>query len=216
MNGKYIIPSFGGQAFNCVKCHVFAKQHWHYMTSSQVINGHIMQMQTEDKRFCVSRCEHCEFPTIWFGDKAIFPLNLSAEPPSEDIPEEIKRDYEEARSILNLSPRGAAALLRLAIQKLCAHLGQSGKNINSDIQALVKEGLPSKVQKALDSLRVIGNEAVHPGTLDLNDDRDTASQLFGLVNFIAEKMITEPKRIDELYNRLPENKLQAIKDRDGK
>ena len=208
------MPSLGGQAFNCVNCHVFAKQHWHCMTSSRMINGHIMQMQIQDERFWVSRCEHCEFPTIWFGEKVIFPLNLSAEPPSEDLPEEIKRDYEEARSILNLSPRGAAALLRLAIQKLCAHLGQSGKNINLDIQALVKAGLPAKVQEALDSLRVIGNEAVHPGTLDFNDDCDTASQLFGLVNFIAEKMITEPRRIEQLYNRLPENSLQAIKNRD--
>jgi Domain of unknown function (DUF4145) len=216
LNGKYIMPSLGGKAFNCVNCHVFAKQHWHYMTSSQVINVHFMQVQAEDKRFCVSRCEHCEFPTIWFGDKAIFPLNLLAQPPSEDLPEEIKRDYEEARSILNLSPRGAAALLRLAIQKLCVHLGQSGKDINSDIKALVMAGLPSKVQEALDSLRVIGNESVHPGTLDLNDDCNTASQLFGLVNFITEKMITEHKKIDEIYNKLPESKLKAIKVRDGK
>jgi Domain of unknown function (DUF4145) len=215
LNGKYIMPSFGGQAFNCVDCHVFTKQHWYLMTGS-LINGYVMQVQIQDNRFSISLCEHCRFPTIWCGEKIIFPLNLSAEPPNEDLPEEIKRDYEEARSIFNLSPRGSAALLRLAIQKLCAHLGQPGKNIDSDIQALVKAGLPSGVQKALDSLRVIGNESVHPGTLDLNDDRDTASQLFGLVNFIVEKMITEPRKIDEIYNKLPENKLKAIEARDGK
>lgn len=210
------MPSFGGQAFNCVDCHVFTKQHWYLMTGSPMINRYDMQVPIQDNRFSISLCEHCRFPTIWFGEKVIFPLNLSVEPPSEDLPEEIKCDYEEARSILNLSPRGSAALLRLAIQKLCAHLGQSGKDINSDIKALVKAGLPSEVQKALDSLRVIGNEAVHPGTLDLNDDRNTVSQLFGLVNFIVEKMITEPRKIEEIFKKLPENKLKAIEARDGK
>ena len=171
--------------------------------------------QAEDNRFRISYCEHCEFPTIWHNESIVFPLNLSAEPPNEDMPEEVRKDYEEARTIFNLSPRGAAALLRLSIQKLCAHLGQPGKNINSDIKALVKAGLPPKVQEALDSVRVIGNDAVHPGTIDLNDDRDTASQLFRLVNFIVQKMITEPNEIESIYNNLPPEKLRGIQDRDG-
>ena len=73
-----------------------------------------------------------------------------------------------------------------------------------------------KVQEALDSVRVIGNDAVHPGTIDLNDDRDTSNQLFRLVNFIAHKMITEPREIDEIYNNLPADKLKGIQDRDAK
>jgi hypothetical protein len=37
----------------------------------------------------------------------------------------------------------------------------------------------------LDSARVIGNEAVHPGTMDMRDDHDTAIKLFGLANLIG-------------------------------
>ena len=55
---------------------------------------------------------------------------------------------------------------------------------------------------------------MHPGVLNLNDNRDVASQLFKLVNFIVTKMLSEPKEIDEIYNGLPENKLKGIKDRD--
>jgi len=65
-------------------------------------------------------------------------------------------------------------------------------------------------------VRVIGNEAVHPGTIDLRDDRTTANKLFKLVNFIAHKMITEPREIDEIYGSLPEDKKDGIRKRDGK
>jgi Domain of unknown function (DUF4145) len=49
------------------------------------------------------------------------------------------------------------------------------------VASLVRKGLSPVVQQALDAVRVIGNEAVHPETLDLKDDRDTATTLFGLV-----------------------------------
>lgn len=124
------------------------------------------------------------------------------------------RDYEEAGRIVSESPRGAAALLRLAIQKLCVVLGEIGEKIDDDIKSLVKKGLTPMVQQALDAVRVIGNESVHPGTLDLKGDRDTAMRLFSLVNIIAEQMVSNPKHVQELYDKLPESKRKAIEKRD--
>src|SRR5262249_24749132 len=112
------------------------------------------------------------------------------------------------------SPRGSAALLRLAIQKLCAALGEKGKNIDDDIASLVEKGLSPLQQQALDAVRVIGNEAVHPGTLDLKDDRDTATKLFDLVNIIAEQMISNPKHVKKIYEKIPQKKRKAIERRD--
>lgn len=212
MKPEYVLPEVNLEAFNCPNCHVYCRQNWYYLNGSSGPDG--FGTIFNDKRFLVSECERCRFPTIWLGDKMIFPVTAGAAPPNPDLPEGIKADYEEARSILSQSPRGAAALLRLAIQKLCAHLGQPGKNINDDIKALVASGLPAKVQEALDSVRVIGNEAVHPGTIDLNDDRHTANMLFKLVNFIATKLITEPNEIDSIYNLLPQSKRDAINLRD--
>jgi hypothetical protein len=72
------------------------------------------------------------------------------------------------------------------------------------------------IQQSLDVVRVIGNEAVHPGTLDLKDDVNTARALFKLLNLIAEKMITDPKTVNEIYESLPEAKRKGIEQRDRK
>ena len=62
---------------------------------------------------------------------------------------------------------------------------------------------------------MIGAEAVHPGTIDLKDDLPTVNKIFKLVNFIAQKMISEPREIEEIYESLPKNKLDGIEQRDN-
>ena len=210
---NYIQPALNLDAFNCSKCHVYSKQTWFNLHATRKTPTGGVKVYDDRNFFKISNCECCGFPTIWHEAKMIYPLHSSAEPPSEDMPKDIRSDFEEARLIANLSPRGAAALLRLAIQKLCVYLGQPGKNINSDIAGLVNAGLPQRVQQALDSVRVIGNDAVHPGTIDLRDDPEIANKLFRLVNFIIDKTITEPKEVESLYNGLPQEKLDGIERR---
>ncbi len=142
--------------------------------------------------------------------------DISAGPPAHpDLPKPLQADYEEARAVLSRSPRSSAALLRLVLQKLCKELGEKGDKINDDIASMVNKGLPVKVQQALDIVRVVGNEQVHPGELDIRDNPDLAAELFRLVNFIVEDRITRPKAITALYAALPANKLKGIQDRDA-
>lgn len=162
----------------------------------------------------VSVCTYCGEFSIWINGKMIYPDNFAVEPPNQDLSDEIKQDYLEAASIWQKSPRGAAALLRLALQKLMIQLGEKGENLNEDIANLVKKGLDKKIQQALDYVRVIGNNAVHPGLLDLRDNKETVGMLFELINFIADRMITSNKKIDELYDKLPDSIKQQIEKRD--
>lgn len=209
----HIPATAGASAFSCPSCGVHASQDvgdlafqprgQFYRTSAHVLDG-----------YTINLCSHCFKHSIWRDDVMLFPNASTAPMCHPDMPPEIIADFEEARMIVAHSPRGAAALLRLVIQKLCAVLGQPGENINADIGKLVALGLPVSVQRAFDSVRVFGNEAVHPGVLDLRDDPALAQTLFKLVNLIVEKTISEPKEVDAIYSSLPQDKLGGIIRRD--
>jgi hypothetical protein len=208
MQQPFTPPKFGISAFHCPSCNAYAKQAW-FDVHVRVPNG----MKTvEDTKICI--CEHCGGQSIWKQAKMVHPDSSPSPLPNPDLPDEIKTDYNEARSIIARSPRGACGLLRLCVQKLCKFLGESGKEINADIASLVKKGLNPLVQQALDIVRVIGNEAVHPGVIDLKDDQDTALRLFDLVNAIADQMISHPKAVKAMYEKLPEDKRKGIAERD--
>ncbi|SMF68447.1 protein of unknown function [Alteromonadaceae bacterium Bs31] len=164
----------------------------------------------------ISSCYNCKELTVWIHDKMVYPSDKLMVLPNGDMPPVVKQLFNEARDIVEKSPKGAAALLRLGIQHLCKELGEGGKNIDKDIASLVQKGLNPMVQQALDVVRVVGNESVHPGEIDLNDNKDIAVQLFSLVNLICDQMITHPKSVEELYSCLPKKKLEGIKARDSK
>lgn len=145
----------------------------------------------------------------------MIPNASQAEPMHHDLPEDCQSDYEEARDIVGRSPRGAVALLRLCLEKLLKHLGQEGKSINDAIKALVADGLSPLVQQALDICRVVGNNAVHPGELDIKDTPEIAHQLFMMINYIVEDRITRPKEVQALFDQLPQGAVAAIAKRDG-
>lgn len=176
-------------------------------------------------------CSHCSKASLWratktkrsqFGSEAIdgemlFPDFGLAPPPEQDMPTDVMRDYVEAATVFSRSPRGAAALLRLGLQKLCKHLGEKGENINEDIRALAaKNTIPPLVVQVADTIRITGNNAVHPGEMSDEDLDHIASKMFDLLNFITKKGITEPKELESLYLMTPEAPRKAAEARDAK
>jgi hypothetical protein len=206
-NVPFTQPLFFEDAFNCPLCHAYSKMTWSKLRTDS--NYYVTECH-------VCYCSCCGGFSVWKNEEMIYPAIIEVPDPNNDMPSDIKSDYIEAATIVRSSPRGAAAILRLAIQKICISLGGKGANLNDDIGNLVKNGLPPKVQQSLDSLRVIGNEAVHPGELDLKDDHETAAALFRLTNFIVEKMISEPNEIEGLYiSKIPKSKKEQIVKRDS-
>lgn len=136
--------------------------------------------------------------------------------PHLDLPSKCSDIYLEARNVSSDSPKAAAALLRLCVQLLLVELGGKGKNLDDDIAKLVTAGLPAQVKDALDICRVVGNNAVHPGEIDLNDDPEMAGQLFELINFIVRETIERQKTLKAMYEKLPIGAREAIAKRDAK
>ena len=205
---KHYPPEYLKRHFHCVHCGVFAAQQWgelFYRRERGIAKA-------DNVQYCV--CAHCHQWSYWYSKKMVIPSASPVPPPHDDMPTECSTDYNEAREIVAASPRAAAALLRLALQKLMPTLGEEGKNINADIGSLVTKGLPVQIQQALDFCRVVGNNAVHPGEIKLNDSPEVAHNLFVMINFIVEDRISRPKHVESLYAKLPEGARKAIESRD--
>lgn len=197
------------RALRCPQCGVLAQQKW-----LGNLRGNHGVLPTRLLNLNVSVCVACGRYSLWIDRTLVHPRPSDMPEAAEGMPASVKEDYDEARIVFADSPRSSAALLRLAIQKLCVHLGQPGDNLNHDIGVLVKNGLPQTVQMAMDSVRVIGNNAVHPGELNVADDPGTARSLFDCVNWTVEAMVTRPLRVAQTYSRLPAGARTAVEKRD--
>lgn len=212
-------PSFNETAFHCPWCGAYAHMTWELLFAKTQFSSF------QATSFLISTCGHCHKSACWLGTsknqagnyetgRMIEPVVQAAPQPHPDMPADVASDYREAMAVTGESPRAAAALLRLAIQKLCKELGEAGKNINDDIGSLVKKGLSLEIQQALDIVRVVGNNAVHPGALSTTDVAGVSASLFQLVNYIVDDRISRPKKLATMFSSLPEPARAGIASRD--
>ena len=211
----FVAPAKGQKRFNCPFCSAFSHQEWEYPFNS--LGADFPDFPHRDN-YAFSTCHSCDKTACWFNEQLVYPSLSLAPKIHSDCPNAVSSIVEEARSVHAYSPKAAAALLRLALQVfLMESLELPGKNINDEIASLVKDQrISPRIQKAMDILRVIGNNAVHPGQIDLDDDPQIAYSLFGLINLIVEETITRDKHINALYEGLPETAKKSIEKRDSK
>ncbi|WP_410764751.1 DUF4145 domain-containing protein [Haloferax sp. DFSO60] len=205
MSGKEVSPEFQKRGFNCPHCGAFAKQEWDQTTFGRV-----------KTQIFLSKCTKCGDKCVWRDKKIYYPKSTTAPKPHDVMPDDLRRDYSEAAEVVDSSPRAAAALLRLGIQRLLEdHLDTPGDGIYQDIGHLVEENeIHPRTQKMLDSVRITGNNSVHPGEMDMDDNHEVALALFKLFNYVVDETIGRDKEIEEFYNTLPENHKQGVENRD--
>jgi hypothetical protein len=148
----------------------------------------------------------------------VYPKLVTAPIAYSDMPENVKELYNEARFVCDVSPRSAATLLRVSLERLVEHLGVKTGNLNQRISNLKSKGLSEKIINSLDIVRIYGNDGAHSNEMNMDgkDSSEIVNKLFWLVNVIVEKVVTEPKVIDGIYLELPESKRDAIDERDIK
>lgn len=214
LSSNYHPPVYQAPRFTCPHCLAFSSMDWAPLKAPKY----------PLKYTIMAVCQGCNDHSLWVptkfvGDslsllsmdyKLAYPAISQAPSPEENMPEDIKIDFEEARQVFGASPRAAAALLRLCVQKLCQELLGKKGDIHKQIGELVEKGLPPRVLKAFDTIRIFGNESVHPGTVNLNDTPEVALALFSLLNMAVRHCITEEKELEAIRALTPEAKRREI------
>ncbi|MBP5958129.1 DUF4145 domain-containing protein [Pseudomonas anatoliensis] len=220
---RTVPPTYNAASFNCPHCGAFAGMEWQPLRSTNYAYTMISMAichSCSDLSLWISpgSLEEDAFAQVFKSGKAeiVYPAQVLEAPAAHEMmPEEVKTDYEEARQVFSVSHRSAAALLRLSLQKLCEGLVGKKGNINELIGSLVSKGMPVKIQRALDAIRIIANNAVHPGELNIDDKPEMVAPLFGLINLIVENQIAQPAAIEDIYSSLPPGALAAVERRDA-
>lgn len=205
VQGGYRDHRWGQSSFVCPhpQCSSKAQQVWSVLGIQTKLHEGRIDIEPFEE-LAASVCHACGKASVWKHGNLIYPLiTEDIAPPNKDLPEEVVVDYLEALSIFNDSPRGAAALLRLCAQKICDHFNVQGNDLKEKINNLVQlKGLPDDIHDALHIVRLTGNDAVHAGVLDIQDqDREIALNLFGLINVIGHLTFTTPKQIGALKGK---------------
>lgn len=143
-------------------------------------------------------------PTI--GIVNIRPKSLAKHFP-EYVPISIRQDYEEAYSVLHLSPKASATLSRRCIQGMIHDKWNIKlKNLNQEISSL-RDKIEPVLWTAIDSLRQLGNIGAHMEK-DVNSiidiDSNEAEKLLILVEVLIKEWYIVPYERNELLSRIIE------------
>ena len=142
----------------------------------------------------------------------IYPIDSNVSKPNGDMPDNVKSVYYEAKSVLNISPKSACALLRLALEMLLNELDIGGRTLNDKINNYCNDfDSNNRLIKAFHLLRIVGNEAVHPGVIDINDNEDIARAMFEILNEIVDETITKKDKMDAIFEYITKEKTNSIK-----
>jgi hypothetical protein len=97
--------------------------------------------------------------------KRVYPPDRGWTDFSEHVPSSLLADFNEARKLLDVSPKASAMLSRRCLQRLMQeHLGIKENSLDKQIEFALRSGeLPSYLAADLDAVRTVGNFAAHPG-----------------------------------------------------
>lgn len=175
-------------------------------------------------------CKRCCRPSVYeltteaYTDEEQHILNITSAsclyPPSgyiqdfpEYVPEPIRKDYEEAALIAELSPKASAALVRRCVQGLIIDKWPETKKFDRlyyQINFLKPPSISAQEQKTLHAIRKIGNVGAHmkdPGVIAEQDspiNPDDAANLIKLLEFLIKAWYIDVHETDSLMKSMIE------------
>lgn len=171
-----------------------------------------MVRDEEDQYFRIVqyRCPNCkEISIVFIGESGkvagrtvnIYPQSVFITFP-EYVPEAIRKDYEEACSILELSSKASATLSRRCLQGMIRDFwGIQKSRLVDEINAL-KDKVPADQWRVIDGLRQLGNIGAHMEK-DINViveiDPEEAQKLIKLVELLIRDWYINRHEQQQLY-----------------
>ncbi len=124
---------------------------------------------------------------------------------TEGIPEIIRKNYLEAKSIEKISPPAFVVLIRKALEYMCNNKGAKGKTLKEKLDHLAKEGIiPSTLSRMANALRFLGNIGAH--AIDFEIGLDEIKIVDDFFVAIIEYVYIAPEKIEKLRERLLKKK----------
>ena len=144
------------------------------------------------------------------GVELLIPKGFSR-PVEKEVPDSYRDDYQEAVTVLSISPKASAALSRRIMQHLLREeCGVKHANLAAEIQEYItRDGIPSYLTNAIDAVRNVGNFAAHPmkdkytdRIVDVEDGE--AEWLLEVLDSMFDFTFVQPRRLEERKQRLNE------------
>lgn len=205
MTLEYTAPKYGSDGFNCPHCDAFSHHIWHPIVIPVIVGRSYEAIPG----FEIAVCVRCRKISIWLSTSekhlVVYPLTTKAPPPESNMPDNIKSDYNEARNISALSPESALVLLRRCLEKICDKQKITDENLFNRIDKLIeKEGLDDKTRKALDIVRLVGNDVAHSTGKKYSEEETVP--IFKIMNYISTHIYASQAMIDEASDNRVNNK----------
>lgn len=154
-------------------------------------------------------CPSChEYSVRLASRKGLFSFNY---PPyigitlPDYIPEAIRRDYTEACSILDASPKASATLSRRCLQGMIRDFwGVKAGNLAGEIE-LIKDKIPADQYRVLNGVRRLGNIGAHmekDANLIVDIDPGEAQKLIKLLELLFKDWYIAQHDREELYREI--------------
>lgn len=191
----------------------------HFVDDLLKVNSNIFDI-------CMLHCPSCdEVSFIAKGrvflegkEVLIYPTSSAKQFP-EYIPQTIREDYEEAYSILNLSPKASATLSRRCLQGMIRDFWKISKNTLYEEISELKDKIAPSQWKAIDATRSIGNIGAHMEK-DVNTivdiEPNEAEQLIKLIELLIDKWYIARHDEEELCKSIVSIKDAKVKDKSMK
>jgi len=133
-----------------------------------------------------------------------------------EVPDHYKKDYIEACSVLQASPKASAALSRRILQEILAEKFEiRQRSLDKQITEFINmKDIPSYLAQAIDAVRNIGNFAAHPlkdtNTGEVIDvESGEAEWLLEVLEVLFDFAFIQPIRLEKKKSALNQ-KLQSI------